>query len=299
MIFDRDRSRKSTSRGVGIGQDVVAFVRVGDAFVVVIVGVEVEERLNATGREPSELDEALIEVSAVTGLVGEGVLTAGSTATLIETLETVDLVTDIGSQRAVSRLSTRVDRDTATSEEARVVTETTRDKRTGSNLNCLGSDLRRGEERAGVVDEGVFRTNQPADVHAGVGAGDVEVACAGPVANPYVINRSRLPHGKIGGLGTNGGSKSGRRTEKKALTELHRQTSSMNDPTGLVLLVTRNTLWNAPFLKLRRTFSAPSSQCAVPRYSLFLHRFLDNQRKPRTIGCVGAFPLRQNNITGA
>ncbi len=113
----RDRSRETTSRRVGVGEDVVALVRVGDAFVVVVVGVEVEERLNATGREPSKLDEALVEVSAVTRWLAK-VFWPPADHRLVEALQTIDLVADVSAKRAVSRLRAGIDRDTATGEEA-------------------------------------------------------------------------------------------------------------------------------------------------------------------------------------
>ena len=73
-VFERQRGREATGCRVGIGEDVLRDIGVGDTFVVIVVGVEVEERLDAAGRDAGELDEAAAQRGIVAALVGKCVL---------------------------------------------------------------------------------------------------------------------------------------------------------------------------------------------------------------------------------
>ena len=60
-----------------------------------------------------------------------------------------------------------------------------------------------------------------ADLEAGVGAGDVEEARTINATNPDIVDRSRLPCGKISGLDPSNGDETSSRSQEKALYELH------------------------------------------------------------------------------
>src|ERR671911_476675 len=71
-VFHRDRSRPAAAEGGGVGQEVRrATVGAGDAEPGYVVRVEIEERRRATGRDPSELDERLVERDLRLALSGE------------------------------------------------------------------------------------------------------------------------------------------------------------------------------------------------------------------------------------
>ena len=63
-IFDRQGRREAGPEGVGIGEGLGHDVRIGDAEPGVVIGVEVEEGLDATGRQPAPLHEGAVDEDA-------------------------------------------------------------------------------------------------------------------------------------------------------------------------------------------------------------------------------------------
>ena len=216
-VFHRQRGRPALAelRRVGEevrGGDVGAQRRADD---LEVVGVEVEERGRATGGEAGELHE---------GLVGGHVLLHAAERVLA------------GGEEGVGDTQLRARRHLALAGAARDLDAEEGAERAVAGLGA-GIDVDAGEaaELRGVAGAGGvagpfghvagFEAGTAADAQAGIGARDVEEARAVGAADPHVLDRDRLLNGKVGRLCTRNGGQPRRRSEKKALHELHSETS--------------------------------------------------------------------------
>ncbi len=230
-VFHRDRGRPAAGELLRPGEQVrggeVGAQRRADDLVV--GGVEVEERGGATGGQAGELHERLVDVHEVLDaaelvLAGAGIGVAdtqvGAGGEFGVAGATGGVEAQEGAQRAVAGLGAGVDVEAREAGEAREVTA-------ARNVAAVGADV------------AVFGASAARDAQAGVGARDVEEAGTVGGADADVLDRNRLLHRQVGGLSPAHDGQPRRRTQEKALDELHCETSRSFETHGIGLLLGR------------------------------------------------------------
>ena len=191
---------------------------------VVVIGIEVEEGLEATCRQPAPLDEGLVDVDARFEL-DAAVRRVGVHATIArEAAIRVDAA-------AVTDAEALAHRGARTIPSARAATDVELHEGAqeapigrGASIQIDAAEHIRAVGRVGVSARLIpfdIELDLAADLEAGVGAGDVEEARTINATDPDVIDRSRLPGRKIGSLCPGNRDETGGRSEEKALGELH------------------------------------------------------------------------------
>ena len=200
-IFDRDRRRPTRAERRRVGEGLR--LEVGHAEqrrVDVVVGPEVEERLDATGREAAELDvtERDVDRADAAGSEERGRSHNGLAAAEEDARVAGDLVADEGAQQAVFGRLAEVEVETAAGPEAGGVEVAP----ARLHIQIVGSHV-------------------AADPQADIRARKEPIACSVGGADANVIDRCGLLHGKIRGLCPGYREKTRGRPEEKALNELH------------------------------------------------------------------------------